>query len=587
MSTVTNFLRRVWTWVRTHKKSTAAIVVVLLIGGLVKSASAPKQPTYVTAVAERGDLQQTVEAVGTVVSERDLELQFPVTDVVSKVYVKEGDRVKTGQILVALRAGSLSASVASASANVQSAQAALQALEEGSRPEDVAVYEAQVANKRAALEVAKQTLKSAEDNLIISQQKLTNAKLQAQISLSGEIATAQSTISQQISVAKTALTTITTTFAGNDVQDAIIKSNNSGYEFMKQMRDTAEIAVTAQQNAVFTNDYQQALKSMENARAAVSQASTVVDRAYDVMNSLNTNSYLSNSAKETYLSTLASHRTSIQAALAKLDGSIKSLRDASAGYNTSITSEEGTMTSLQGTRDRAKADIMTYETSLKIDEAQLALKKAPARETDLNSARARVRQAQADLARSAAQYNDTVLRAPVDGVITKMNVKAGEMRPSTEASVTMLGNTPYRIEMYVSEIDVPKVQSTQSGTIELDAFRGTDFSLHVSEIDSGPTDRDGVSKYRVKLDFTYPHDELKIGMTGDARIITGERRDVISVPQRSVIENDDGTSVVRILLPDGKTIEQRKVTTGMEAEGGNVEVTGVEEGETVIVLVKA
>jgi hypothetical protein len=39
------------------------------------------------------------------------------------------------------------------------------------------------------------------------------------------------------------------------------------------------------------------------------------------------------------------------------------------------------------------------------------------------------------------------------------------------------------------------------------------------------------------------------------------------------------------LKDDGK-IEERTVSTGMEGEGGNIEVVGVREGETVIVLVK-
>ena len=112
---------------------------------------------------------------------------------------------------------------------------------------------------------------------------------------------------------------------------------------------------------------------------------------------------MSNSAKETYLTTLAIQRSNVQAALAKLDSALKSLRDASASYDTQMATEQANFTGLQGTRDKAKADIQTYQTSLQIDLAQLALKKAPARDTDINSARARVRQAQADLARAAAQ----------------------------------------------------------------------------------------------------------------------------------------------------------------------------------------
>jgi HlyD family secretion protein len=149
----------------------------------------------------------------------------------------------------------------------------------------------------------------------------------------------------------------------------------------------------------------------------------------------------------------------------------------------------------------------------------------------------------------------------------------------------MLGDSPYRIEIFVSEVDIPKVQTTQSGSIELDAFPGVNFALRVSQVDAAPTDRDGVSKYRVRLDFVYPHEELKIGMTGDASITTGERKNVVSVPSRSVIESSDGEDVVRLLQDDG-TIKEVPVQTGMESENGNVEVTGVQSGATVVVLIK-
>src|SRR6185503_16005795 len=96
-------------------------IIALPILAVAFFALSPSQPEYVTAVASRGDIQQTVEAVGTVISDRDLELQFPSVGVVAQVYVKEGDMVRAGQRLAALRGGSLAADVASAAARVQQA----------------------------------------------------------------------------------------------------------------------------------------------------------------------------------------------------------------------------------------------------------------------------------------------------------------------------------------------------------------------------------------------------------------------------------------------------------------------------------
>lgn len=579
-------ITRVYRYLRSHAKSTIAVIILVLVGWAVYAVTRPTQPVYVTDTARRGDLKQTVEAVGTVVSEKDLQLQFSSIDVVSQVLVKEGDRVKAGQRLAALRSGTLSASIASASANVQSAQAALKALEQGSRPEDIAIVEAGVNNKRASLQVAQQTVTSAEANLKIAESQLQTLKNEADISLSGQVSAVGSTVSQQLATAKTAVLAIRGVFSANDVSDAVVKSQPTGYDTLIVNMNALETEITAAQTMTAPLNYQDALQKLSRARGLVARSTDIANRAYDIVSGLPLTDYFTNTSRETNKTTIATQKSAVQSALATIDASSKSLQDASATYDTRIAAQQASITTLTGTRDRAKADIITYQTSLAIDEAQLALKKAPARQTDIDAARARVRQAQADVARAAAQWNDTILTAPVEGIVTKVNVKVGEIRPTAEPSITLLGTSPYRIEMFVSEVDIPKVKLGHTGSITLDAFRGQPFPLRVGSIDTASTDKDGVPKYRIKMDFITVPEGLKVGMTGDAEIITGERKDVITVPLRSVIESSSGSSLVRVLNKDGVTYEERAVTTGMEGQGGGLEVTGVNEGETVIVLIK-
>ncbi len=508
-------IKRVYRFLRGHLKSTIAVLVILFIAWAVYAVTRPTQPVYVTDTAKRGDLKQAVEAVGTVVSEKDLALQFSSLDVVAQVLVKEGDKVKAGQRLASLRSGTLSASIASASASVQSAQAALTALEQGSRPEDIAIVQAGVNNKRASLEVAQQTAASADANLKIAESQLTTLKNEADISLAGQVSAVGSTISQQLATAKTSVLAIRGVFNANDVSDAVIKSQPTGYDTLIMNMQTLESEINSVQASVGTPlNYQDALQKLQRARALVSQSTDIANRSYDIIANLALTAYFTNTSRETNKTSIATQKSAVQSAFAAVDATAKSLQDASATYDTRIASQQAQIVSLTGTRDRAKSDIITYQTSLAIDEAQLALKKAPARQTDIDAARARVRQAQADLARAAAQFNDTVLTAPVEGIITQVNVKVGEIRPSAEPSITMLGTSPYRIEMFVSEVDIPKVKLSQTGSITLDAFRGLPIALRVGSIDTAATDKDGVPKYRIKLDFLSPPEGLKVGMTG-------------------------------------------------------------------------
>lgn len=572
-------------YIRTYKwRFIIAAFVGLPLAAIIFFALSPTQPVYVTQTAQKGDLRQTVEAVGTVISERDLELQFATSGIVSQVYVKEGDTVSAGQRLAILRAGNLSASIASAAAQLKVAEADLQAKIEGARPEDIAVSEADVASKRASLETAKIALTTAKDAYKRANQKLAALNTQADIALASDIAGVSSAVTKEVTVSQNAISEVKSILNNTDVIDAMIKNNSADSTDIMTMIN----AVSPQLSSLFSKptptELIDAVSLLELSKNAVNQTSSVVNRVFDLIGRLPETGSFTETDRQSYKTDLATQRSALQTSLNTLDAKLKTLRDASASYQTQIAAEESAVTTAQGAMNRAEADIATYDAAVKIAEAQLQLKKAPVRKTDLDAAVANVQQARASLARAQADYGNTVLTAPVAGKITQVSIKPGEYTPAG-AAITMLGVSPFRVEMFVSEIDIPKVHVTQTGSVELDAYKGTNFALHVSDIDPAATDRDGVPKYRVRLDFVYPHDELKIGMTGDAVIVTGVEKDVVSVPVRSVLERNDGTYYVRIQKQDG-SIEERTVVMGLEGEGGSVAVTGVTEGELIIVLEK-
>ncbi|MBI3331708.1 efflux RND transporter periplasmic adaptor subunit [Candidatus Peregrinibacteria bacterium] len=574
---------RIFSWIRAHKWLTAIIIVALLIiGGIVAAVASPNPPEYVTAFVERGDLRQTVEGIGTVISERDLALQFPRSGVVDVVLVKEGDIVKAGQTLARLRAGSEAADVASAAARLASAEADLRALREGNRPEDIAIAEAQLENSRAQLASARESLETAEESLRSSQEQMEALESEADINASGERAVAMSSIASEIAAGESALSSVETVWDDPNVQDAVIKSEPAQYDRVRQQIGGARTLLQHARDAATT--WNDPTSAAQEARRALAATSDVVRLAFDTVSALPITAYFTDAKKEQHKTSLANARASTENAIRGVEGAVKSLRDASASYDTRITSEESALRNAEGARDKALADIRTFEAALRTEQAQLDLTRAGSRPSDIAAAEARVREQRAAVARASASYRDMVLTAPIDGTVTDVAAKIGEFTPSGPF-LTMLGDTPYRIELFTSEIDIPKVRLTQSGSVELDAFPDVHYKLRVSEIDPAATDRDGVPKYRVKLDFVYPHDEFKVGMTGDAEIITGERINVISVPRRGVLRGETG-DYVRVLQDDGAVVE-KPVRIGMEGETGNVEMlSGIAEGETVILLIK-
>lgn len=578
-----------WSFLRRHRwKSIISLVGFMAVGGIAYAALSPTKPEYITEISQRGNLVQTVEAVGTVISDRDLELQFRSSGIIAQVLVKEGDSVKAGQRLASTRSGDLSASVAAAAARVKEAEASLRAMKEGTRPEEIAVAEAQLLNKKSSLDTARTSLRTAEENMKAAQTKLDALLQEADTNLSGQIREAAIVIQKNITTAKQSLYAIDDVFKLNsDVLSFVNTTRLSSYNKMKSGQSSAVSSIDEIINSPTTNNYFDTQKLIEKTKSTIQMAADVLNGAYDLIlsipNNISETTYISSEDIEILRSRFAAEVKNVQNALETVDNWTSSFRDASATYDSRIATEQSALTNAKGSRDRAEADIKNYETSIQIDEAQLALKRAGNRQADIDAADARLRAARAEVSRASAAIADTVINAPTNGKITKVNIKVGEIAPIGPA-ITMLGESPYRIEIFVSEIDIPKIQRDHLGTVELDAFPDVHYKLRVSEIDEAQTLVDGVAKYRVKLDYVHPHDEFKLGMTGDVRIITGERSDVVFIPSRAVLE-DGERKYVRIL--EGEILVEKDVEIGMEGEGGEIEITkGLEANENVIILAK-
>lgn len=132
-------LKKTLTSLSKRMKLVIALIVLVVLGGgmyLYKSASA-ETTTYQTAKAEKGTLIVTVTGSGTVSSVNNTQISTQATGVVAKRYVKDGDRVKTGDKIMEIELdleGKQTSSQAwanyqSAKNNVDSAQANMYSLQ--------------------------------------------------------------------------------------------------------------------------------------------------------------------------------------------------------------------------------------------------------------------------------------------------------------------------------------------------------------------------------------------------------------------------------------------------------------------------
>jgi HlyD family secretion protein len=120
---------------RTRKRSLlfAAGLAALTLAGWagLRMAAGPMVETY---TVERGPLVQTVVASGRVESPRRVEIASQVTGTVIRVPVEEGQRVKAGQLLIALDEAEARAALDQARSAVQQAEAKLAQLDATGKP---------------------------------------------------------------------------------------------------------------------------------------------------------------------------------------------------------------------------------------------------------------------------------------------------------------------------------------------------------------------------------------------------------------------------------------------------------------------
>jgi RND family efflux transporter MFP subunit len=214
------------------------------------------------------------------------------------------------------------------------------------------------------------------------------------------------------------------------------------------------------------------------------------------------------------------------------------------------------------------------------DQKDLILKKAGTTKSDVDAQLASVAAARADVARAKAELAKTIIAAPFSGVITKMDVKIGEVASPNATSITIQSADIFHAVTYVPEVNVASVAVGNDASITLDAY-GTDtlFPAKVIAIDPAETLKEGIATYKTTLIFNDADARIKSGMTANVKIATKERPQVIVIPQGAVHVVDGQSFVTKSVRG---TFSEVLVTIGSTSSLGQVEVfSGLEEGDVI------
>lgn len=213
--------------------------------------------------------------------------------------------------------------------------------------------------------------------------------------------------------------------------------------------------------------------------------------------------------------------------------------------------------------------------------AELALKKAPARSSDIAVYQAQVNQAKALLQKIQSQRNELMIFAPSSGLITKINGEVGEIINPDKPIVSFVAENVLQIKLNIIEDKIVNVKVGQEALITFDAIENYKFSGKIVSIDPAETEIQGAVYYETTIIFDKVDERIKSGMTANVLIKTETRDNALFVPV-SAIRIKDNKKYVQI-LENKKTIN-RDVTTGIKNSEGMIEiVSGLEEGEQVMI----
>jgi HlyD family secretion protein len=243
------------------------------------------------------------------------------------------------------------------------------------------------------------------------------------------------------------------------------------------------------------------------------------------------------------------------------------------------------------TDDRSnEADVFSAEASLAEATKQLELLRNGSRPEDLNQAEAQLAQAVAGIRAVEVQLEDTIIRAPFDGIITQKYANVGAfVTPTTTASLTNSSTSTsivaiangLEIIAKVPEVDIAQIRVGQEVEIVADAFPSETFKGKVRLIAPEAIIEQNVTSFQVRVSLDTGKDKLQSGMNTDLRFIGQKIDSALVVPTVAIVTQD---GKVGLLVADATGKSQfRPITTGITVDDQTQILGGVQAGDRVFV----
>lgn len=522
-----------YVWANKKKKRIYIPAIIIIIALLLSMGGGASADTYELRKVEKSEFVQEVSVTGKVTPAQKVDMGFETSGRLASVQVKVGDKVKQGKRLATLSNADYQASVVKSQASYQSEQARLAELQRGARPQEIAIAQSDVRTAEQNVDQALLTvIEKIKDSYAESEDAIKTK--------ADQVFNAPQSVNPELKF--------------------YVNQNRGLQDSVEAQRLQLTEKFPAWQNLASN------ITVNNITDAKITEAKNYVVMAQTFLNDLNLamttvgENVNSSGANVIYRADVSAARTSVNTVLQAL--------------NTAITTLQNNRTAVV----RAKE--------------QLTLKQSGSSAEEIAAQRAQAQSAAAGVSSAAALLSKTVIVAPFDGIVTRVEYKNGESVSAAEPVITLMSDTAFEIETFVSENDVPKLKVGQTAKVTLDALGdAVIFDALVSQVDLSETIKDGVVTYRTRFQFTTQDERIKSGLTANVIVETDRRVDVIKVPQSAIVI-EKGKKYVKV-APAGsvewnKDVDNKAtlipVATGGIDRNGDIEVVSGLSAQDVIVI---
>ncbi len=231
--------------------------------------------------------------------------------------------------------------------------------------------------------------------------------------------------------------------------------------------------------------------------------------------------------------------------------------------------------------NRARREL---DRTMKLKEAGLATpQNLDDAKTSSEAAEAQLAAAKAQKQMAETKLEKTVIRSPLDGIVSNRTVNPGDFIENVGSPKPMfriVDNRRLDLTVSVPSSRISAVRLGQPVSFTTDAVPGRTFTGKVSFINPAAEESSRTVKIVAVVDN--PDETLKSGLFAKGEIVTGERKDVLRVPRSAFVTWDLAAQSAVVFVVDGEKAVRRSVETGAAA-GDDVEVTkGLSAGEKVV-----